>query len=417
VAFFQFLDCCARTAGQLPVLTHAQSSVFDTPHLAQLVANGSARIGTKGLADLLSSPAATAALGAALCSIVKLTAVYAAGEAGAAAAAAAVGENLAIITGQTGSRNGGVPVTRLFAAVEMLPLLQQLSSVLMAAVRHTMQTHSTPAAAAAAASSSSSSSSSSGSRGEQARASSIFLMVLLCQRLLALHDAAAGIAGMPSAGLSRDTADEPAAGEVNSVADNLMCNFMADALAVFAPLPALQMCFWVEGAAAAGADGAGAAQTAAPITLGLRSNSSSSSSSSRPVCWQHLLRLHESRKLMGAVAAFGEKWRPGTLMPVWLAKAFADGLGSRVSSEQQVKLRQMYQDAMDFCRALVAVAPLPVVCNNPQCKALHRVSEGAAAHYVCAGCGCRYRSAACQAAGWRSHKKACRRMAACGLKD
>jgi hypothetical protein len=35
------------------------------------------------------------------------------------------------------------------------------------------------------------------------------------------------------------------------------------------------------------------------------------------------------------------------------------------------------------------------------------VSEAAAAHYVCAGCGCRYCGAACQAAGWRSRKKAC----------
>jgi hypothetical protein len=290
----------------------------------------------------------------------------------------------------------------------MLPSLGQLSSVLMAAVQHAMQVQDTPAAAAAgggASSSSSSSSSSSNSsrRGEQARASSIFLMVLLCQRILALHDAAADIPGMPTAGLSRDTADEPA--EVDSIDDDLVCNFMADALAVLSPLPVLERGFWVEGVEAA-ADGAATAQTAAPNTQGLQS--SSSSSSSRPVRWQHLLRLHESRKLMAAVTALC--WAPGHIMPLMVSGAL------RVSSKERMQLRQMYQDALVFCRTLVAVAPLPVVCNNPQCTALHRVSEAAAARYVCAGCGCRYCSAACQAAGWRSHKKACRRMAACGLR-
>jgi hypothetical protein len=68
------------------------------------------------------------------------------------------------------------------------------------------------------------------------------------------------------------------------------------------------------------------------------------------------------------------------------------------------------------CRTLVALAPLPVVCNNPGCGELSGVSEAAAARYVCAGCGCRYCSAACQAAGWRGHKKACRRMAAYGVR-
>jgi hypothetical protein len=370
--------------------------------LAQLAANGSARIGTKGLADLLNNPAATAALGSALCSILKLTAAYT--TAGAAAVSAGVG-----LAGQTaaGESNGFVLSARLLAAVKMLPLLQQLGSVLTAAVQHAMQTQHTPTAVAAAAESGACSSSSS-SRGEQARASSIFLMVLLCQRLLALHAAAADIPGMPSTAVSRDTADEPA--EVDYIYDNLACNFMADVLAVFSPLPVLERGFWVEGVEAA-ADGAATAQTAAPNTQG---SQSSSSSSSRPVQWQHLLRLHESRKLMGAVAAYG--WAPGHIRPLILSDAFAAGEAARVSSKERMQLRKMYQDALVFCRALVAVAPLPVVCNNPQCLALHRVSEAAAAHYTCAGCGCRYCSAACQAAGWRSHKKACRRMAACGLK-
>jgi hypothetical protein len=399
VAFFQFLDRCARSADQL------QTSMFEVIHLAQLAANGSARIGLKGLSDLLSSPAATAALGSALCSILKLTAVYTAEDIARAAAAAAVDEVRATIAGQTR--------TRLFSAVTMLPSLQQLSSVLKAAVQHAMQTQDTPAAAAAAAQPGpSSSSSSSGSTGGQARASSLFLMVLLCQRLLALHAAAAGIPGIPSAGLEADSVDDN---------DDVVCHFMACVLAVIAPLPVLKLSFWVDWvrdtllAAAVDANGAGTAHTATPITPSLQL-SSSSSSSSQPVWWRHLLRLHESRKLMGAVAAFGRKWTPGTIMPLMLSKAFADGLAARVSSEQRRKLQQMYQDAMAFCRTLVAVAPLPVLCNNPQCTALHRVSEAAAARYVCAGCGCRYCSAACQAAGWRSHKKACRRMAACGLK-
>jgi hypothetical protein len=87
-----------------------------------------------------------------------------------------------------------------------------------------------------------------------------------------------------------------------------------------------------------------------------------------------------------------------------------------ISDRELLQRQQIYRDALVFCRTLVAVAPLPVVCNNPGCGELSGVSEAAAARYVCAGCGCRYCSAACQAAGWRGHKKACRRMAACGLK-
>jgi hypothetical protein len=413
VPFFQFLDSCARSADQL------QTSVSDIPHLAQLAANGSGSIGVTGLAGLLSSPAATAALGSALCSILKLTAVYTERDTGAEAEAATaeVEEQLQLIMGLLRASVGSVSSTSLFPALQMLPLLQQLSGVLTAAVQHAMQTQSTSAAAAAAQPAASGSSSSS-SRGEQARASSIFLMVLLCQRLLALHDAAAGTPGMPSAGIRRDKAETPM--EVAPVLDNMVCNFMANVLAVFTPLPVLEMCFWTVDAAAVDADGAETAQTAADITLSLRLGSSSSSS--WPVRWQHLLRLHESRKLIGAVAAFGEKWRASTIMSFLghgddaLAKAFADCQADHVSSEQRMRLLQMYQDAMAFCHTLAAVAPLPVVCNNPQCTALHRVSEAAAARYVCAGCGCRYCSAACQAAGWRSHKKACKRMAACRMR-
>jgi hypothetical protein len=92
------------------------------------------------------------------------------------------------------------------------------------------------------------------------------------------------------------------------------------------------------------------------------------------------------------------------------------GLIIIIIKHQHVEMQQVYSDALRFCRTVVAVAPLPVVCNNPRCGDLSGMSEAASAHYVCAGCGCRYCSAACQAAGWRSHKMACRRMAAYGLR-
>jgi hypothetical protein len=75
---------------------------------------------------------------------------------------------------------------------------------------------------------------------------------------------------------------------------------------------------------------------------------------------------------------------------------------------------RLYSDALVLCKALVAALPLPLVCNNPGCETLGGVSEVASARKVCAGCRCRYCSAACQAADWKRHKKACRRMAAAG---
>jgi hypothetical protein len=62
----------------------------------------------------------------------------------------------------------------------------------------------------------------------------------------------------------------------------------------------------------------------------------------------------------------------------------------------------------------VAAAPLPLVCNNPGCENMAGVSEAGAARKVCAGCRCRYCSAACQTADWRRHKRACKCMAAAG---
>jgi hypothetical protein len=79
-----------------------------------------------------------------------------------------------------------------------------------------------------------------------------------------------------------------------------------------------------------------------------------------------------------------------------------------------VDVGALYADALQLCRALVAAAPLPLVCNNLICDNLAGLSEAGAAGKVCAGCRCRYCSAACQAADWRRHKRACRRMAAQG---
>jgi hypothetical protein len=140
------------------------------------------------------------------------------------------------------------------------------------------------------------------------------------------------------------------------------------------------------------------------------------------------MRLHESRKLVTAAAATAtirESDVSATLLNDLMLGSQATSTGISAAQHaatasstgiQMPELRQLCLDAVDFCRTLVAVAPLPVVCNNPGCGELGGVSEAAAVRYVCAGCGCRYCSAACQAAGWRSHKKACRRMAACGLR-
>jgi hypothetical protein len=93
----------------------------------------------------------------------------------------------------------------------------------------------------------------------------------------------------------------------------------------------------------------------------------------------------------------------------------ASGSVAQQPAEQvDVDVGQLYTDAIQFCRAMVAAASLPVVCNNPSCERLDGISEAAAAGKLCAGCRCRYCSAACQAADWRRHKRACKRMSAAG---
>jgi hypothetical protein len=75
---------------------------------------------------------------------------------------------------------------------------------------------------------------------------------------------------------------------------------------------------------------------------------------------------------------------------------------------------QVFTDCLQLCKAMVAAAPLPTTCNNPHCENLARVSDIVAARKACAGCRCRYCSAACQAADRRRHKHACRKIVGAG---
>uniref|UniRef100_A0A383VEM1 MYND-type domain-containing protein n=1 Tax=Tetradesmus obliquus TaxID=3088 RepID=A0A383VEM1_TETOB len=369
VAFFQFADICARS-GQLDA-TSAQ-------HLLHLVKHGAAKIGTKGLAELLSSSAATAALGSALCSSVKLC-----------------------ISANSAADAGGASNVWPGAVAGCL---RDVASALKTAVKH---------AARESAASDSSSSSSSSSK-EQASASALFLAVLISRCLVSLHEvleeASAIIRGYLHAGIE---AFQGVMGVLVLLGGDISTGGNA-------------------GSTAAAAGAAATAPAAAGPQLGhdsCSSSSSSSSSSSQAVRWQYLLRLRESRKLAAAAATFHQAWIPEDLAAVCqdIVEGAGDtGLSPAQQQQQQQgaegaagaaqRIQQLYEDELTFCRVLAAVAPLPVVCNNPGCVQLRGVSEAAAARHVCAGCGCRYCSASCQAAGWRSHKKGCRRMAACGMR-
>uniref|UniRef100_A0A383VF54 MYND-type domain-containing protein n=1 Tax=Tetradesmus obliquus TaxID=3088 RepID=A0A383VF54_TETOB len=222
--------------------------------------------------------------------------------------------------------------------------------------------------------------------------------------------AAAGSTTAAAAAGAASTADAAATAEANT----------ATTAATAAATVTADVALTAEAAAAVADFNAAAAIGAGP-PLGRGSNGSSSSPR---VTWQYLLRLHESRKLSAATAAHVENWTAADVAALNKAVADRAGHGSGTTSAEQQQAAadaaagdlQMYQDVLTMCRTLTAVAPLPVVCNNPGCVELRGVSEAAAARHVCAGCGCRYCSAACQAADWRSHKKGCRRMAACGMR-
>jgi hypothetical protein len=323
--------------------------------------------------------------------------------------------------------------------------LQQLSSSLAPAVQEAA------AAAAAAGPAGAPAVAFNSSRAAQAEASAVMLLVLIARGMVAFHDA---------------TAHKPelALAEVEQAADSELVNChsqrrhaMHSSLRVFSGVwQALQTSGLLISTVAAHysqpADSAVAAaqptadSRTADAQLDQASNVSFSnvgSSSAGVRChWQYLLRLHESRKLAAAAAAFSARWSPDDVQSVlqkYQEQSDAVSAAFRAASREELQAledsgedelptdlvisdgellqrQQLYRDALVFCRTLVAVALLPVVCNNPGCGELSGVSEAAAARYMCAGCGCRYCSAACQAAGWRSHKKACRRMAACGMR-
>jgi hypothetical protein len=420
VAFFQFIDICARSG---------RIDIQYTGTLFNLAAIGCARVGTKGLADLLSSPAATAALASALCSLLKLTVQHIqeqAAKAAAAAAAADAEEDKAL------ARVLLFSPTLLFTKV-LLPLVMAVVPAVEAAV------------AAAPSSSSSSSSSDSSPNGRQAWASAMFLAVLVLRGFVQVHEAAASVPAAAAAGLAQHATDAPILSIVDARVQQMMvCMLAVFRMAFVLTTDGMRKCrgelahqqqqqlgtglvngrsFSSAAAAAAVESGQGQLAAAAPVQPELHS----SSSSSQPVRWRHLLCLHPSRKLMAAIVNFGRAWREDEVASVLYGSqvkpgAMAEGqsleqaYAAALSKEQLAEMRQLYQDALRLCWTVAAVTPLPVVCNNPGCGELSGVSDAAAARYVCAGCGCRYCSAACQAAGWRSHKKACRRMAAFGLR-
>jgi hypothetical protein len=293
----------------------------------------------------------------------------------------------------------------------------------------------------------------------------VFLLVLMGRGLLALHTAAASRPDGATFAAVKQAADG-AMVEGNhwlhcSMHDMLsVFNGMWQALQTLGVLSPELATYSSDNTAATAADSAQAitaerdqasswGSTGGSSTGGNSTGSSSServgcndSSSSQSVRWQYLLRLHESRKLAAAAAAFTARWSQDevqSVLQIFLEQREAETAAVEAVSMEELQAlvasgaeeiprpmlisdrellqgQQLYRDALAFCRALVAVAPLPVVCNNPGCAELSGVSEAAAARYVCAGCGCRYCGAACQAAGWKSHKKGCRRMSACGMR-
>uniref|UniRef100_A0A383VLF2 MYND-type domain-containing protein n=1 Tax=Tetradesmus obliquus TaxID=3088 RepID=A0A383VLF2_TETOB len=155
------------------------------------------------------------------------------------------------------------------------------------------------------------------------------------------------------------------------------------------------------------------------------SSSSSSSGSSQQVQWRYLLDLQQlSPRWAAAVAEYrvifealdqqaGED--PAVIAPLAQQLGTGGGVaGLATTIISNAHIEQQYAAALELCRALAAAAPLPVVCNNPGCDSLDGLSEAAAASKACAGCRCRYCSAACQTADWRRHKRACRLLAAAG---
>jgi hypothetical protein len=53
--------------------------------------------------------------------------------------------------------------------------------------------------------------------------------------------------------------------------------------------------------------------------------------------------------------------------------------------DASVRIAELADDALGFCRVVAAAVPLPEVCNNPSCECLQGVSEAAAAVKACGG--------------------------------
>jgi hypothetical protein len=173
----------------------------------------------------------------------------------------------------------------------------------------------------------------------------------------------------------------------------------------------------VDAAEHAGTASAGVATSSSSVSAAAgpadsaAAESSSSRSSEPQIKWSYLLRLQQdSKKWRAAAAAWAASSRD---MAVPLLCVFAAAMQGSSSSAAE-RIERSCKDSLQLARTLTAVAPLPVVCNNPSCENLGGVSEAAAASKACAGCKCRYCSAACQKADWLRHKRACRRMAAAG---
>jgi hypothetical protein len=188
----------------------------------------------------------------------------------------------------------------------------------------------------------------------------------------------------------------------------------------------------VDNVAQSSADDSGGARTGDES-----GNSSTSCTGAASVRWGYLLlQLQQSKGWAEAAAAFDSKWpdalrvlnaaladqsNTGTAGNIGSSSSSSTAVGASSSQQQQQQpsaqddISQMYADALQLCRALVAAAPLPLVCNNPSCDNLAGASETAVATKLCAGCRCRYCSAACQAADWRRHRKGCKAMTAAGL--
>jgi hypothetical protein len=172
------------------------------------------------------------------------------------------------------------------------------------------------------------------------------------------------------------------------------------------------------------------ALAAAAASASSGSSAEGSSSSDMQVKWGYLSHVLCSSDWTQTVAVFDNRWPDMRAVLDRHRQASeqvsADSSSSSSSSsrtnanagitQQQAAddVSQLYSDALELCRALVAATPLPLVCNNPGCETITGVSEASVARKVCAGCRCRYCSAACQTADWRRHKRACKRMAAAG---